>query len=335
MNLVTGGTGLLGSHLLFQLAAGHKPVRALKRQGSDTSTVKKIFRYYGDTNLSLYERIEWAEGDMLDYDSLTEATKGVDTVYHAAATVSFYRQRHKEMWEINVDGTRNIIDAAMISGVRRFCHVSSIATLGNGINGNATTEDDQWQPDEHHSVYSKSKFMSEMEVWRAAEEGLSILIVNPSVIIGPGAANSSMAKIIGLAQRGMPFYTSGSTGYVDVRDVAQFTIRLTEEGIGNERFIISAENKTTQEILGLMAHRLNTKPPHLEAKKWMINIAVFADSITSFILRREPSLTYESAKAASGKSAYTSEKIKKRLNVSFTPISEAVENAIKYYQFNG
>lgn len=332
MILVTGGTGLLGSHLLFELLKEDVKVRATKRAGSNTKGVEAIFRFYGDANLDKYSRIEWVDADVLDYESLQNGMRGIETVFHAAAYVSFSRKNHSTMWDINVDGTKNMLDAALESGVKLFCHVSSIASLGSGINGSATTESDQWQPDDKHSVYSLSKFRSEMEVWQAAENGLRTIIVNPSVILGPGTAQSSTTKIIKLAERDIPFFTEGMTGYVDVADVASAMVKLSKTDISNQRFIVSAQDITSRELITMMANKLNSKPPRHKAKRWMLRFASIADKVSSAIMGREPSLTSESLRAATGRSSYSSEKIIKELNFKFTPIDSTIEKSIEFYR---
>ena len=168
MIFVTGGTGLLGSHLLFELTKEGNPVRALRRRDSDTAQVEAIFRFYGDQSLTQYSLIDWRDGDVMDYYSLTDAMESVSTVYHTAAMVSFHSPQHQNMWKINVEGTRNMLDASIEKKIGAFCHVSSIATLGDGINGAEITEENLWQADERHSEYAGSKFRAEMEVWRAS-----------------------------------------------------------------------------------------------------------------------------------------------------------------------
>ena len=332
MIFVTGGTGLLGTHLLYQLTKEGQPVKALKRLGSDTSAVAEIFKFYGDHSHEQYRRIQWVTGDVLDYYSLTDALEGVDTIYHTAAMVSFHSPRHRDMWNINVEGTKNMLDAALEKKVGVFCHVSSIATLGNSANGLPITEEDLWQADDRHSAYSRSKFRAEMEVWRASKEGLNTVIVNPSVIIGPGARNSSTSKIIKLANSGLPFYTNGKTGYVDAMDVARATMALVANKVYGERFILSAENKSAREMLGLMAGQLKVKTPTIEAGGWMLWLGMMTNRLFAVMTGREPVLTRESIKSTMGQSLYSSEKIIQQLDWNFTPIHESVGNAIAFYQ---
>ncbi|MDO9615746.1 MAG: NAD-dependent epimerase/dehydratase family protein, partial [Bacteroidota bacterium] len=186
MILVTGGTGLVGAHLLYELTNSGLRVKALRRQQSNTDWVKKIFSYYTDQVETLFSQIEWVEGDILDYFSLEEALKGITSIYHCAAIVSFHGDDNDMMLNNNVKGTGNLIDAAIHNGVSKFCHVSSIAALGKTQDGSQITEDTYWTPSKRKTGYSLSKFFSEMEVWRGIEEGLEAVIVNPSIIIGPG-----------------------------------------------------------------------------------------------------------------------------------------------------
>ena len=170
MILVTGGTGLVGAHLLHELTNSGLRVKALRRAQSNTNWVKKIFSYYSADAEKLFDQIEWIEGDILDYLSLEEALKGITCIYHCAAIVSFHGDDHDIMLNNNVKGTGNLIDAAIHNGVKKFCHVSSIAALGKTQDGSQITEETYWTPSKRKSGYSLSKFFSEMEVWRASKK---------------------------------------------------------------------------------------------------------------------------------------------------------------------
>lgn len=334
MILVTGGTGLVGSHLLFLLASQGKRVRAIKRKKSNTENVEHIFEHYGDSDFSLFNRIDWVEGDVLDFYSLMDALDGVDAVYHCAATVSFHPSRHRQMWEVNVEGTKNILDASMKCGVKAFCHVSSIATLGSPVNGNPSSEEDYWQPDDKHSLYSYSKFMAEMEVWRASNEGFNALIVNPSVIIGAGPQSFSSSKIIRLAASGLPYYVEGTTGYVDAMDVADAMVKLTEKQCFGQRYILSAENLSARDVASRMALCLGARPPHKKAPGWLLNLFVSAVGVSSALTGREPALARESLRASQGTSNYSSEKVMAELGFRFKSIDASISNAVRYHKAN-
>ena len=195
MILVLGGTGLVGSHLLAELTKRGENIRALKRQGSDLQQVKKIFSYYGPDIEMLFDKIEWADGDLLDRSSLYEAMEGVGELYHAAAIVSFRHSDKKDMIRANVEGTANVVNAALENGVKKMCYVSSVATLSEKDEDQFVTEANNWKSLKFKSAYAESKYKAELEVWRGIAEGLTAVIVNPSVILGAGNWNKSSSAI--------------------------------------------------------------------------------------------------------------------------------------------
>ena len=228
MILVTGGTGLLGSHLLFQLVKHGKKVRAIKRKGSNTAMVERIFSYYSDDPHGIFSSIEWMDADILDYGAMEDALDGIEEVYHCAAVVSFDSRDHNLMKKVNTGATANLVNLCLHHKVKKFCHVSSIATLGRTDNDGVTDEETYWKTSRKNSFYSVSKYGAEREVWRAMEEGLNAVIVNPSVILGPGFwhGNSGLFRLV---DHGLKYYTEGVNGYVDVRDVANAMILLMGE----------------------------------------------------------------------------------------------------------
>ena len=188
MVLVTGGTGLVGSHLLLKLAQQNKSVRALYRKGANLERVKTVFSYYSKNSKSLYETIEWAEADLNDLPKLTLAFKDITHVYHCAAYISFDPSNYKILRATNIKGTANIVNLSIANKVEKLCYVSSVATLG--YDADLITEETQWEGNQNQSVYAISKYGAEMEVWRASQEGVAAVIVNPGVILGPGFWNS-------------------------------------------------------------------------------------------------------------------------------------------------
>jgi len=220
MILVTGGTGLVGSRLLFDLTSRGEKVRALKRPDSNLDAVRRVFSYYSDRPGDLFYKIEWVNADILNIDSLLEAMHNVKQVYHAAAWVSFDPADREKLIRNNVDGTRNIVNACLASSVRKLCYVSSTSALGPpGTNG-LIDEKSMWVPNRLNSGYSVSKFYSEMEVWKGIEEGLKAVIVNPSIIFGPGFWDKGSSSMFTNIFRGLKFYSNGVTGFVSVEDVS-------------------------------------------------------------------------------------------------------------------
>lgn len=330
MIFVTGGTGLVGSHLLYKLASEGHTVRALCRTSSCLDDIRKLFEFYSGEHL--INHIEWFEGDLLDYFSLRDALKGITQVYHCAAMVSFKPSDADEMFTTNVDGTANLVNASIDSGIDKFCFVSSIATLGSTTNGEAIDESTFWQNDDNHSVYSQSKFQSEMEVWRGTKEGLKAVIVNPSVIIGPVSMDRSSGQLFKTVQNGMLFYTMGATGFVDVRDVVDTMIKLTNSDTENERFVINGENLSYKSFLSLVAEALKVKAPKFRANRWLVSLAWRYERLRYYLSRKEPRLTKETARTSQHQSVYSCSKLKNHLPIEYFTIKTSVSNTVKYMQ---
>ncbi len=313
MILITGGTGLVGAHLLFELTSSGHCIKALRRQQSNTNWVRKIFSYYCSNVDELFARIDWVEGDILDYLSLEEALKGVTSIYHCAAIVSFHGDDSDIMLNNNVMGTGNLIDAAIHNGVSRFCHVSSIAALGKTQDGSAITEETYWTPSKRKSGYSLSKFFSEMEVWRGIEEGLDAVIVNPSIIMGPGNWEIGSPKLFQSIWKGLKYYTKGITGFVDVRDVVKSMILLMEdsqfEKVKNQRFILNAGNLSYQDFFNKIADGLNKPRPRNFASDVKLHIAWRMAKAASFFTWKRPLITRDTVSGTNQKNQYSGEKI--------------------------
>jgi nucleoside-diphosphate-sugar epimerase len=333
MILVTGGTGLVGSHLLFALISTGKRVKALKRKSSNLVPVKRLFNHYSINGESLFDQIEWIEGDVEDYQSLTTILAGVNEVYHCAAIVSFSKLDYTRMLECNVGGTANLVDACINAKVKKFCHISSIAALGDSINGSSVDETSFWGKSKGRSGYSVSKFRSEMEVWRGIEMGLNAVIVNPSVIVGPGRWDGGSGNLFGAISKGFPFYTLGVTGYVDARDVAKAMIAAMEKGAWGKRFVLNSENLSYKEVFSMAAKSLGKKPPRIEAKPWMSNAVLPFIWLAGCISRKAPTVTRSTMQSSYKKTYYSSELARNELGINFIPVSEAIENAVKAGRF--
>lgn len=333
MILVTGATGLVGSHLLYELVLRGKKVRAIRRNRSSLTFVEQIFNWYNPTHATrLLQQIEWVEGDVLDIYSLEEALKGVEQVYHCAAVVSYHPADRHMMFKINIEGTANVVNACLEAGIKKLCHCSSIAAVGRPEKGNRVTEDLIWKTSKRHSNYAISKFGAEREVWRGTEEGLQAVIVNPSVIIGPGDPSRSSSRLYASVKKGLKFYTGGTTGFVDVRDVAKTMALLMESPVVNERFILNSENLPYQKLFALFAHHIGVKPPGIKAGAWLTAIAWRAEMIRGWLTGKKPLITRETARSANNSTRYSSVKIKKQLEYSFIPIQQAIGNTVAFYE---
>jgi dihydroflavonol-4-reductase len=329
MILVTGGTGLLGSHLLLELAQRPVAVKALYRSAERISGVRKLFDHYlGDEASTTFDRITWVEGDILDIPSLEEHIEGVHTVYHAAALVSFARRDFDKLIKINREGTANIVNVCLIKGVKTLAYVSSTAAIG-GQSGEITTEETRWKMTPTTSGYSISKYSAEKEVWRGVEEGLDCVIVNPCLIFGPGKWDESSLTIFRSIEKGLPFYTEGTNAIVDARDVAEIMLKLVETGVRNERFLCIGTNLSIREMQSEIARQMGKKEPYIKTPKWLMGLTWRISAMVAFFRGNRPAVTRSSANSAFSKLNYDATKIKKRLGFEFRSYQETVENAIK------
>lgn len=333
MVLVTGGTGLVGAHLLFELLVRRHKVRALKRESSNTDLVNRLFQWYDpDNGERLFDDIEWVDGDLSDLVSLQEAMQGVETVYHCAAVVSFMPEDRQVMMKANVEGTANLVNVALLNDIRKFCHCSSVAALGMPGKNNIVHESLVWRSSRKNSWYAISKYGSEREVWRASEEGLPVVIANPSVVIGPGDPVRSSAQLYQSVKNGMKFYTSGVTGFVDARDVATAMVNLTESDIVNERYILSSEDLSYRELFSLFAHYSGSKPPKYRVGRVLTEVAWRLEKTRSFMTGQKPLLSKETARNANIKRYFSNDKVKKAIGITFRPVKEAAENTSRFFQ---
>lgn len=333
MILVTGGTGLVGSHLLYKLTSNNQPVRAIFRRAHKLDAVKKVFAYYTDDVELLFNKIEWYESDINDVPALSEAFKGVTHVYHCAAFVTFEPDKYHQLRKINIEGTANIVNLCVANKVKKLCYVSSIAAIGNEIEANkAITENTSWNAEEEHSVYAITKYGAEIEVWRGTQEGLDAVIVNPGVIIGPGYwRGGGSGSLITQIYKGFPYYTSGVTGYVDVDDVVEVMFQLMESDIKNESYIVISENLSFKEFQMKVANSLGVSVAQKEANELLLQFGWRLDWLRHKFLGKRRRLSKQMAKTALTKTFYDASKIKNALNFEFKPLDVAIESVGNFF----
>ncbi len=332
MILLTGATGLLGSHIAYELLQQEKKIRALKRKDSNSTLTEKIFSFYTSKHIELLNAIEWVKGDVLDLGSLEDAMVGITHVYHCAAMVSFLPKEKDKMMQVNIEGTANVVNAAMHAGVKKLCHISSIAALGSTIDGSLITEGTWWKNNPSNSYYAISKYGAEREVWRAAEEGLNVVIVNPSFIIGPGDTSKSSSEAFGILRKGASWYTNGVNGYVDVRDVAHAAIKLTESDMLNQRFILNAANLSYRSFFDKVLVQLNKPKTKREAGKFLLSLAWRIEKLLAAIAGRNPIITKEKVGYALQISQYDGSKIQKTINFNYRNIDTSIMEICKFYK---
>lgn len=313
MILVTGGAGLLGKELIARLLNEGKQVRAI----------------YNKTALIDFhsENIQQLQCDILDVVGLEEAMQDVEQVYHCAAIVNFIPKRNQAMFKINIEGTANVVNAALDAGVKKMVYVSSVAALGRIREGEPVNEMMNWTEETNNSAYGQSKYLAEMQVWRGIGEGLDAVIVNPVIILGPGDWNAGSSQIFKSIYDGFSWYASGITGFVDVRDVVKAMIQLMNSNISAERFIISAENRTYADVFNLIAKAFGKKLPHKKVTPVLAKIVWRLEALKSYFTSKDPMITKETASTALAKVNFDNSKLKKFLP-DFTYLK--IEDSVAY-----
>ncbi len=328
MIFVTGATGIVGSKLLHVLLESGNSVRALRRENS---SMRNVLRYIPEDS-GLHKRIEWVTGDITHQDRVEELLEGVSQIYHCAATVSFRKDDRDLIRRSNIRGTESLVNACLYKEDIRLCYVSSTAALGRSQQGEMINEDSTWKNSPYNSFYAVSKFVAEREVWRGIAEGLNAVILNPSIIIGPGNWSSDSSMPFTRVWKGLPFYTNGLTGFVGVGDVVSCMIKLMDSGIRDERFIVTSENLEFREFFTMIASELGKKAPWIHAGKGITSIAWRAEYLRSKLTGRSPSITREHMIAANKRSYYSNEKIRDRLGVSFRSVNEVISETAEEFR---
>lgn len=315
--LVTGGTGFVGSYLLrYLVREGYTNVRALKRPQSTLELVSEAAN-----------RVQWIEGDVLDPFSLQEALEGVHTILHCAAAVSYQPADKQRIRAVNVQGTANIVNEALEAGVKKLIFIGSIAAVGYPQEGFLADEKTPWVWKKELSHYAVSKYHAEMEVWRGAAEGLDVCVVHPSIILGAGRWNEGALKVFPLVWRNFPICPPGKNGFVDVRDVARFIIRLMESGIRGERFILSSENVAFLDVMRMLAGALSRRSPAFVAPGWLLTLAHLWNSVQSILTGQPGEITREAVYHASVEIGYNNQKSIDVLNWQYIPIAQTIAEA--------
>jgi len=331
MILVTGGTGLVGSHLLYQLALQNESIVAIHRKSSNLSAVKNVFSYYSDDADKLFANIKWVEADITDIPSLAEAFIGITYVYHSAALISFNTADYKNMRKVNIEGTANIVNLCIKNNIKKLCFVSSIAAIGKPLTDKEITEDNEWNVEQNNYGYAITKYGAEIEVWRASQEGVAVVIVNPGLILGPGFWQDGPGKLFTNMYNRFKFYTEGITGFVGVTDVANIMINLMKSNIKNERYILVSENDSFKNVFFAIADGLSKKRPSIKATKLLSTIAWRVSWFAQKITGRKSLITKQTAQSSHNKYRYSNKKISEAINFNFEPLADTITTTCKFY----
>lgn len=333
MILVTGGTGLVGAHLLYHLLLENDTVKATYRKNSNLQAVKNVFSYYSEDFEAIFQNVEWVEADITDVCLLEKAFKNVTIVYHSAALISFNPKDYMAMRKINIEGTSNIVNLCIDFNVKKLCFVSSIATIDKAIGNKIINETCERNVENNNYGYAITKFGAEMEVWRASQEGVEVVIVNPGVILGAGFWNNGgPGELFTKIYNGLKFYTEGVTAFVSVTDVVKAMVLLVKSELKNERYILVSENVSFKDVFFQIADGFGKKRPSIKVTTFMSEIGWRLEKIKAILTGKQPVLTKQSSKSIHQKYYYSSEKIKKALDFKFEPVLAIVKSVCRLYK---
>ena len=325
MVFVTGGTGLVGSHLIFDLIKEGLEIRAIRRSSSNIKTLYDLAPYYNISHEQL-DKIDWVEVSLQDPIALEESMKNCHWVFHCAAMVSFSPGDKDALFETNIVGTRNLVNAALNAKIKKFGYVSSTAAIGKGKHDNVVSEKTKWNDGGNNSSYGISKHYAEREVWRGSQEGLDIVIVNPSIIVGPGDWGKSSTNLFESVWNGLKYYSKGANAFVDVRDVSRALLMLMKSEVVQERFLMMGENLPFKQFFDQVATALNQPQPSVFASPFLAQIAWRIEWLKWKITGKTPLVTRETARNAQEVTIYNADKIKTNLGFEFTPLKKSIEH---------
>lgn len=333
MVLVTGATGLVGSHLALQLLENGEKIRAIYRNESSILATKSLFELYEKSHL--FEKIEWIQADITDIPSLEIAFENVDSVFHCAALISFDPNDEELLRKTNIEGTANIVNLSLSHDVKKVGYVSSIAALGDlKEHESIITEETEWNPEKHHSDYAISKYGAEMEIWRGQQEGLQVVVINPGIILGPGFWKQGSGKLFSAVANGLKFYTKGTSGYVSVNDVVNLLILAMskiDEKENGQRYIAIENNYSYETIFNEIAIALKVGKPKFYASYWQTELAWRWNWLTSILLNKKRMISKETMRSSHQLECYSNEKARIKFNYQFKNVPSYISEMASYY----
>lgn len=330
MILITGASGLVGSHLTLELLQSGQAVRALYHTEKSLENVRKLFTLYEQE--ALFDQAQWVKADITDIPSLEPVFENIQEVYHCAALISFDPADEKKLRKINIEGTANVVNLCLDFGVEKLCYVSSIAAIGPSlIEGSTINETTDWNPEHNHSDYAISKHGAEMEVWRGQQEGLSVRIINPGVILGPGFWQQGSGVIFDRVAKGLLFYTRGTTGFVGIEDVVRCIVQSMNEENSGEQFIAVAAHQSYEWLVKNIASGLQVSGPKIYIPLWMCVLAARIDGVLSWFGKKR-TLSLSMAKSLHSHDQYENKKAQNQLGISFESLEETIAKMCAFYR---
>ncbi|HPC43326.1 MAG TPA: NAD-dependent epimerase/dehydratase family protein [Spirochaetota bacterium] len=321
--LVTGSTGFMGSSIVRELLKDGEEVKVLIRKTSDTRNIDGL-------------DVEIAYGDIRDGDSVREALKGCDTLYYTAAFFAHWVPDKKLPYEVNVEGTKTSMRAALDAGVQKVVYTSTNNTMGahGPIPVDETAEFNHWKTGDHYSI---SKYLAEVEARKFVSLGLPIVVVNPTLVIGVRdiKPTPSGQMIIDIATGQMPGYIEGGTNIIDVEDVARGHILAAQKGRIGERYLFGNQNMTVSEYFSLIAEVAGVKPPRIKIPYYGAVAMGYLFEAAAFFTKKPPVVTASEIRIGKKQEWYDCSKAVKELGLPQTPVRTAVEKALNWFRENG
>jgi dihydroflavonol-4-reductase len=319
--LITGANGLLGAYLVKTLLhQGFENIHVLLRKNSDKALI-----------VSVLDKIKILEGDVLYIDTLEDAFQGIEYVFHCAAIVSYDSRDRKKLMQTNVEGTANVVNFCLEKEVKKLIHVSSIAAIGRDKHQPTVTEKNKWVTDKDVSQYARSKYLAEQEVWRGAAEGLCMAIVNPPIILGSGDWRKTSTALFKQVWDGLRFYPTGTTGFVDVRDVARFMVMLAESEVESERFIVSGGNLSFRDFFTAVAKNLGKKPPSIKVNAFLSGVAWRLEWLRSRLTGKRALITQETAASSAATYYFDATKTTNFFSFQYTPLATTISETCQQF----
>jgi dihydroflavonol-4-reductase len=323
--LVTGGTGFVGANVVRALLERGDEVRVLVRPRSDTRNLDSL-------------ELELVAGDLRDRGSLEAALDGCDTLYHVAAMYALWVRNPRELYDSNVTGTINILEAAKHAGVQKIVYTSSVATIGLPKDGTPGTEEIPLTPDELVSDYKRSKYLAEQEVLKYAQRGLPVVIVNPSFPVGAWDVKPTPSGqiIVNFLRGKIPAYVNTGLNVVDVEDVARGHLMAAEKGRPGERYILGHANLSLPELFQLLAQVSGMSAPRLRIPYGVAYLsACVSEAVARTITHKPPFVTLAGVKLSRKRMFFDAAKAVQELGLPQTPAVEALRKAVQWFRTHG
>lgn len=324
IDLVTGGTGFIGAHVVRGLLARGRTVRCLVRPASSRANLAGL-------------TVEIVDGDLLDRDSLRRALRGVNTVYHCAADYRLWSRSRGEIFRHNVDGTRNVLEAAAEVRPRRMVYTSSVSAIGLEPDGSSSTEQTPMHRGDLIGEYKKSKYESELLARKAAHEGLPLVIVNPSTPVGELDVKPTPTGqiIVDFLNRRMPAYVDTGLNLIDVHDVAAGHLLAAERGEIGQRYILGNRNMTLRQLLETLASISGIPAPRHRLPHWIPLGYAAVDTAIARVTGHPPRAPLDAVRMSRHKMYFDSSLAVRELGLPQTPVEQALQRAVAWFREHG